>query len=140
MRSVMGAQAVKFRPDGFLYYQLSLWNARRSIMSGPFTDWDPATWVSYHGDGSWVCCGPDGIPLSTVRLENFADGLEDFAYARILEAMVADDPDASWTKEARRLLSVPASLVSSVRSFSMDPEVLLAWRDGMADLIEKWSK
>ena len=140
MRSVMGAQAVKFRPDGFLYYQLSLWNARRPIMSGPFTDWDPATWISYHGDGSWVCCGPDGIPLSTVRLENFADGLEDFAYARILEAMVADDPDASWTKEARRLLSVPASLVSSVRSFSMGPEVLLAWRDGMADLIEKWSK
>ena len=84
-RLLMGAQAVRMRPDGFLYYATSIWNARRCITDGPFTDWDPRSWGAYHGDGSWSCVGPDGTPLPTIRLENFRDGLEDYAYARILE-------------------------------------------------------
>ena len=136
MRSVMGAQAVKFRPDGFLYYYITLWNARRPITGGPFTDWNPRSWTSYHGDGSWVCCGPEGMPLSTVRLENFRDGLEDFAYARMLERKLSANPTAPWADEARSLLAVPDTLVESVRNFSDDPQELYRWRDRMADLLE----
>jgi len=43
-------------------------------------------WNIYNGDGAWLCVGPDGTPLATQRLENFRDGLEDFAYVKILEA------------------------------------------------------
>ena len=32
-----------------------------------------------------MCVGPDGIPLSTLRLENFRDGLEDYAYVKLNE-------------------------------------------------------
>ena len=81
-RLLMGAMTAKQRPDGFLYYQISIWNSRQPITSGPFTDWDPRSWTTYHGDGSWTCVGPDGTPLPTIRLENFRDGLEDYAYVR----------------------------------------------------------
>lgn len=136
MRSVMGPQAVKFRPDGYLYYQISIWNSIRPIEFGPFTDWNPRSWTTYDGDGSWTCCGPDGTPLSTVRLENFRDGLEDFAYAQILERRLAASPSAPWAAKARELLAVPDTLVQSVRNFSDDPSALYAWRGAMADTIE----
>ena len=63
-RLLMGAMTAKQRPDGFLYYQISIWNSRRPITSGPFTDWDPRSWTTYHGDGSWTCVGPDGTPAA----------------------------------------------------------------------------
>lgn len=56
-RLLMGAMTVKQRPDGFLYYQVSIWNSHKPITSGPFTDWDPRSWTTYHGDGSWTCVG-----------------------------------------------------------------------------------
>ncbi len=136
-RILMGAQTVKYRPDGFLYYQITLWNALRPI-SGPsaFTDWPARIWTKFHGDGSWTCCGPDGAPLSTVRLENFRDGLEDYAYARALERRLLAHPDAPWADEARRLLAVPDAVARNLVEFTNDPQALYAWRDRMADLID----
>ena len=89
----MGAQAVRMRPDGFLYYQISVWKGNKCIEKGPFTDWNPANDLQYNGDGSWVCVGPDGIPLPTIRLENFRDGLEDYAYAKLLEEKLKEVKD-----------------------------------------------
>ena len=137
-RILMGAQSVRMRPDGFLYYQITIWNSPRCITSGPFTDWDPRSWTRYHGDGSWTCVGPDGKPLPTVRLENFRDGLEDFAYALELEKKLkarANNDDA-WAKRARELLAVPGDVMQSMTQFTGDPAAVLRWRDAMADLIE----
>jgi hypothetical protein len=144
-RQLMGAQTVKYRPDGFLYYQVSIWNSRRCI-SGPdtFTDWEPRSWTRFHGDGSWFCCGPDGTPLATLRIENFRDGLEDLWYARVLEkrlnARVAElGPKADgddWCRRAREALAVPQRLVKWMSNFSCDSAVLYVWRDEMADSIE----
>lgn len=138
LRQLMGAQTQKYRPDGFLYYQISIWNAE-NVISGTsaFTDWPVRSWSAYHGDGSWTRCGPDGVPLPTLRLENFRDGLEDLAYARLLEKRLASAPNASWASEARELLAVPAAVVSSLSNFSDDPAVLSNWRNRMADLIEE---
>ena len=142
----MGAQAVKYRPDGFLYYQISTWNSRRCIASGPFTDWEARSWTTYNGDGSWTCVGPDGAPVPTVRLENFRDGLEDYAYATILERRLGEvesgkrnvngDRD-KWMSRARRLLSVPDRVVESMSNYTDNPHVVYLWRDAMADLIEE---
>ena len=137
-RLLMGAQTVKYRPDGFLYYQISIWNAERPIStSSAFTDWSTRSWTRYNGDGSWTCCGPDGMPLSTVRLENFRDGLEDYAYALELERRLKANPSAPWAEEARRLLEVPREIVTSLKNFTDDPRALYRWRDRMADLIEQ---
>ena len=136
-RVLMGAQTTRMRPDGFLYYQISIWNAK-PITSGPFTEWNPRSWTKYHGDGSWTCVGPDGKPLATVRLENFRDGLEDYAYALLLEEkMKAGGRSADWMARAKALLAVPQDVMVSMTQFTGDPAAVLRWRDAMADLIEE---
>ncbi|MBI5835473.1 MAG: DUF4091 domain-containing protein [Armatimonadetes bacterium] len=141
-RLLMGAMAAKYRPDGFLYYQISIWNGK-PITSGPFTEWDPRSWTTYHGDGSWVCVGPNGRPLATQRLENFRDGLEDYAYTSVLEAAMArvkalpeTAATGAWLGEAEARLVVPKDLVESMTRYTGDPAVVEAWRAGMAAAIE----
>ena len=145
-RLLMGAMTAKERPDGFLYYQISIWNSRHPITSGPFTDWDPRSWTSYHGDGSWTCVGPDGVPVPTIRLENFRDGLEDFAYFRILEETIRAEQTGGglprpglkeWLDEAQAALTVPDTLVKSMTEYSRDPALLNQWREHLGDLIDR---
>ena len=124
-RQLMGAQTVKWRPDGFLYYQLSIWQALH-VIEGPssFTDWDPRAWGRFHGDGGWLCCGPDGKPISTLRFETFRDGLEDLAYAQEYERVTG------------RKCEVPVSVCRSIDQYTDDPAAYYAWRDGLAEAIE----
>lgn len=140
----MGAMTAKYRPDGFLYYQISIWNSQKYIDTGPFTDWDPRSWTAYHGDGSWTCVGPDGTPLPTIRLENFRDGLEDYAYYSILETTVAKVEASStlrahhaeWLEKAKNLLVVPEEVVESLTKFTDDPSLLYNYRNSLAEVIE----
>ena len=90
--------------------------------------------------------GPDGTPLPTIRLENFRDGLEDYAYFRILEAIVrrreatGGVPDAAataWLAAAKAALVVPDTLVRSMTEYSRDPAQLHAWRERLGDLIDQ---
>jgi hypothetical protein len=142
-RLLMGAMTAKYRPDGFLYYEISIWNSRRPIESGPFTDWDPRSWTTYHGDGSWTCVGPGGTPLPTVRLENFRDGLEDYAYVRLLEAAitkVSASPElraqkSEWLAQAKALLEVPAEVLKNKTEFTRDPAAVYRWRARLAEAI-----
>jgi hypothetical protein len=138
-RILMGAQSVKYRPDGFLYWHTSVWNSKRCIESGPFTDWNPRSFRLINGDGSWACPGPDGTPVPTIRLENFRDGLEDYAYARILEAKLAarTGKDDSWSRRAKELLAVSREIVDTLTNYTDDPAVIYRWRDAMADLIDQ---
>jgi len=145
-RLLMGMMTAKYRPDGFLYYAITRWpNNSKPIETGPFTTWNPASFRTYNGDGSLLCPGPGGRPLATIRLENFRDGLEDYAYARILEATVADrraagrtqsgKADAAWLGQAEALLTVPEKLVEDLRRFTHDPAVLYDYRDKIAQAI-----
>jgi hypothetical protein len=125
-RQLMGAQTVKYRPDGFLYYQLSIWNCDRGISgSSTFTDWNPRSWTRFHGDGSWFCCRENGMPLATVRIENFRDGLEDYAYAM------------EYERRTGMKCEVPPEVCRTVWQYSDDPQVLYAWRDRIAEEIER---
>ena len=144
-RLLMGAMTVKERPDGFLYYSLSIWNTNEPITRGPFTSWNPVSWTTYHGDGSLLCSGPGGMPVPTIRLENYRDGLEDFAYACILEEIVRryeakneklTVAQKEWLENARRALVVPEKLVRSMREYSGDPADVYAYRNRLARLID----
>lgn len=137
-RLLMGAQTAKYRPDGFLYYQTSIWNSG-PISRGPFTDWEPRSWTTYHGDGSWTCLGPDGIPVATIRLENFRDGVEDYAYALLLEAAIRQveaspgaASKAAWLAAAREALEVPETVAKGMTEYSHDAAELYRWRAAMA--------
>jgi len=131
-RSFIGAQAVKFRPEGFLYYQISGWRGNAPVTTGPFTDWDPVSWGTssdeYHGDGSWTIPGPEGRPLETFRLYNFRDGLEDYAYAKLYREKFGKWPE------------VPVTVVESMTNFNVSAEVHYRWRDSIAVEIETSGK
>ena len=145
-RLLMGAQTAKFRPDGFLYYHTSIWKDNKGIdiAAGPFTAWNPVSYTTYHGDGSLTYCDSDGNPLPSIRLENYRDGQEDYAYFCILEDAVRQvkaketltEAEAAWLKEAEAALVVPETLVKGMDDYSRDPQKLRAWRDHLADLIE----
>jgi len=142
-RLLMGAQAFREKPDGFLYYAIAKWNTRRALTGGPFTDWSPhgirhRNEKACDGDGVMTYCGPDGMPLPTLRLENFRDGVEDYNYAAKLEVLynAHGDKNDAWTREARKMLDIPLSVMESLRNFTDDPAAIYAWRDRMADLIE----
>ena len=141
IRSLMGAQTQKFKPDGFLYYSTMNWTSEKPITKGPFTAWNPRSIGKYHGDGQWTCCGgPENMPLATIRLENFRDGLEDLWYVRELERRLAahEDRNGQWAMAARKMLAVPDEVAKSVKDFATDPSVIYRWRDGIADLIESY--
>lgn len=163
LRSLMGAQTQKFKPDGFLYYSTVSWSSEKPIEAGPFTEWNPRSHGFYHGDGQWTCCGgPDNMPLPTMRLENFRDGLEDLWYAKLLEKKLREvessklkagsedgfnrltaqtfnssRDESDWIRRAKATLAVPQGVVRSMADFSTDPAALYSWRDEMADLIEE---
>ncbi len=141
-RLLLGAMSAKYRPDGFLYYQVSLWNNEKPITAGPFTDWDPRSFHDYHGDGSWTCPGPDGTPLATIRLENFRDGLEDYAYDHLLRERLAavkaaGIEAAEWIEAAETVLAVPDEVVASLTRYTDDPETVYRYRHTLATLIEQ---
>ncbi len=140
-RSLVGAQSVFHKADGFLYWQMSKWLSPHTIGNSPFTDWVAASCFGFNGEGCLTGVGPDGIPLPTVRLENFRDGLEDYSYVKILKDRIATHgKEDAWARRARELVAVPPSLVKSLSCFSDDPSELYSWRNEMADLIESATK
>lgn len=122
-RLLMGAMAEKMKVDGFLFYAICSWkNNRKPIESGPYTEWDPVSYEDYHGCGSWIYCGPGGVPVPTIRLENYRDGLEDLAYVKMLKDRGCEVP-------------VPEDVMRSMTDFTLRPEPLMRWRDAIADRI-----
>ncbi len=124
-RMLMGIMAAKYDPAAFLIWQISIWNSEHVVETGPFTGIRERTWTNDNGDGCWVHVGPDGVPLATIRLENFRDGLEDLWYARLYE------------KKFGRKPAIPETLLRDLRDFSRDQAGLAAWRDAIADELEK---
>ena len=145
-RLLTGAMAQRMRPDGFLYYRINKWRGEHCIESGPFTDWlvEARQEGASNGDGYLTYVGRDGIPLPSIRLENFRDGLEDYAYAKLLEEKLrirgkgnGERGTDEWIRRARAALSVPREVMDTMTNYTDDPAALYRWRDEMADLIEE---
>lgn len=93
-----------------------------------------------------LCSGPGGKPVPTIRLENYRDGMEDFAYVCILEEIIRQqearraelsEVQRQWLAEATAALAVPETLVKTMSEYSHDPQVLYAYRDKLGDLIDR---
>lgn len=134
-RLLMGAKAARWRPEGFLYYQIAYFNSLDCITSGPYTKWSPRSWWREHGDATWVAVGPEGMPLSTIRFENFRDGVEDLWYAELLRKKLEAAPSAPWAAKAKELLAVPRSVVDTLENYTDDAEAVYRWRNAMADIL-----
>jgi hypothetical protein len=145
-RLLMGAMTQKYRPDGFGYWAINFWFAtdgQRLLTEGPYTDWNPLTFGSSNGEGGWIYAGEDG-PITSIRFENFRDGLEDFEYYRLLEKAIdrAEErgvPEAEL-EAARSLLAVPAHVVRTLTDFTREPEVLAHHRMQVAEAIQRLNR
>lgn len=143
-RLLMGAMARKYRPDGFLYHSTNIFRRNKPLQTDtPFTSWQPNSFDNWNGDGQWVYFGADGSLIPSIRLENFRDGLEDYAYARILEG-IADryraksdrtETEQQWLAAADEALRVPDDLVESLTSYTDSTGTLYRWRNRMGGLI-----
>ncbi len=101
---------------GFLYYTMSRWPLQKEpirIDGRNKTNWNPASFRTYNGDGSLFCAGPDG-PITTVRFENIRDGIEDYELLTLLAKRLGDGG-----KAARALCD---ELIPSLTTFTRDVE------------------
>lgn len=147
-RLLMGALSHKYRVDGFLYYLVNNgWERNRKVISsGPYTQWDGASCANSqgkwaNGDGNLIYPGPER-PLSSIRLENIRDGLEDYEYLHLLAEGVervsklpATTARQAFLDRARPLLTVPDTVARSVVDYTLDPHAVEQWRAQLAALI-----
>ena len=117
---------------GFLYYYLNRWPNQETPLSlgDPHnrTNWNPASFGTANGDGCLIYAGPDG-PISTLRLENIRDGIEDFELLHMLAARRGDGG-----AESRALCS---SLVENLTSYTDDPKLFAETRSRLLRTLDE---
>ena len=153
----------KYKVPGFLYYAINMWESNRkvdglppylrpmedpaaveAIRAGkrwPEVPWNTFTYDRFNGDGHLIYPGPDGKPISSIRLECIRDGIEDYECFYLLSELVKSakskgrGSSASITR-AEKALAVREDVVKSLRKFTYDPELVLKARTELLDLIE----
>ncbi len=120
----------------------------------PNVPWDSRTYYYYNGEGQLVYPGPDGATYSSVRLENFRDGMEDYEYLFMLRELLSapgNDADNPELNAYRQLLKpedylliknprkIKVTLENTLR-FPDQPELILERRNMIASAIEKLLK
>jgi len=120
----------------------------------PNVPWDSRTYHYFNGEGQLVYPGPDGIPYSSIRLENFRDGMEDYEYLfrlRELLSRFGNDTTNIELNEYRQLLNpedyllykyprkIKSTLENTLR-YPDQPERILDTRKKIAIAIEQLQK
>ena len=105
-RLLMGFLAYAFEPDGFLYHRVfGGQNNNKKLTGGPYVDWNAETWGGHNGGALLFYPGQDG-PITSIRMENWLDGAEDYEYLTLAEKRVKQLRDAGRKDEADKLEAV----------------------------------
>jgi len=119
----------------------------------PNVPWDSRTYHYFNGEGQLVYPGVDGFPYSSIRLENFRDGMEDYEYLHRLRELLSayketDDPGINAYRQLLNpenylLLKYPRSLKETLENtlrFPDQPEKILETRMKIGAAIEELQK
>jgi hypothetical protein len=139
-------QTWKLRVTGFLYWGINVFASNsKGERRWPDAEWNPATFVNqqggrHHGDGQLLYPGPDRLPLSSIRLESFRDGIEDYEYLWLLRDAVEKlkakgGADPQLLAEAEKALAIDDAIVKDLTHFTQDATLLRQARARLADLI-----
>ncbi|MFA7185333.1 MAG: glycoside hydrolase domain-containing protein, partial [Victivallales bacterium] len=94
-----------------------------------------------NGGGNLMYPGPNWQPLSSIRLKNLRDGMQDYEYFAILQRNLTQlhqhGGDPQLIQQAQAALSLNGKAVQSATSYTKDPTVLLKAKHDIAELIEK---
>jgi hypothetical protein len=141
-------QNQKYGVTGFLYWSLDNWlDNLAGQQRWPEVKWNPATWRSgqgkaHNGDGQLLYPGPNRQPLSSIRLENFRDGCEDYEYFWLLRDALARLKKAGAARhqaliaDGEKALAVEDAVVKDMTHFTQDPQILRQARARLAGLIQ----
>lgn len=120
----------------------------------PNVPWDSRTYYYFNGEGQLVYPGPDGAIYSSVRLENFRDGMEDYEYLYKLRELLSryeNETTDPKLDEYRQLLypeeyllykyprKIKVTLENTLR-YPDEPERILDAREKIAIAIEQLEK
>ena len=122
----------------------------------PNVPWDSRTYYYFNGEGQLVYPGPDGATYSSVRLENFRDGMDDYEYLYRLKELLLKyegnktDPELNAYRqllypEDYLLFKYPRKIKVTLENtlrYPEQPEKILDIREKIAIAIEKiqWMK
>lgn len=151
---------------GVLIWTTTWWNSPTASDDGSYQDpYDEAmSWCSGYGtpygypsrwgNGDGRLFYPQGdandknaapiveTPIPSLRLELMRDGMEDYEYLTLLEALT--DPSSAkgrsaLAKRSRKLLDIPETIFKDGQTYNKDPQVLLQYRERLAKAIEALS-
>jgi len=115
-----------YKVDGLLFWHVNNWGDNKIIDSqNPYLDWNSACILNMTGDGTLTYPSPNG-PVSSIRLENIRDGIEDYDYLTLLAHLKGRPAAAEYCKR----------LINNTKEYSRDPSQLYKVRDQIADEIE----
>ncbi|MBQ4481407.1 MAG: DUF4091 domain-containing protein [Victivallales bacterium] len=146
-RMLMGVQAWKEKPAGYLYYCANYWHEddhyRTEPMKGApvITNWKGNSFENYNGDGCLLYPCPEGV-VPSIRFKMSADGIEDALYYQLLDEALKDSAGMpkAWVGEATAILEVDPALMTDMRNYTFNPHVLLNTRERIAKLLEEYKR
>lgn len=141
--------------DGFehwstTYFWRNVHAGKTMYQKWPNVPWDSRTYHYFNGEGQLIYPGPDGIPYSSIRLENFREGMEDYEYLYKLKELLSGIDKDTTNPELnayRQLLNaedyllykypknIRATLEHTLR-YPDQPELFLESRQKIANAIE----
>ena len=155
--------------EGILVWESTYWTSSAAYPDAqhpqnPYAD--PMSWTSGYstpagekrpwgnGDGRFIyppvaaaqANSPEPVlagPVDSIRWEHLRDGIEDYEYLSILRRLLEAHQNpipAALESEARRLLTVPASITTSLTEFTPDGEPIEQHRDAVARMIEQLTR
>ena len=144
-RLLMGVQAWKEKPAGYLYYCANYWHEDDHYRTEPMRgapvieNWKGNSFENYNGDGCLIYPCPEGV-VPSIRFKMSADGIEDGLYYELLNDALAqpDGMSKAWISEATAILAVDPALCANMRSYTFNPHVLLRTRESIAKLLEEY--
>ena len=156
----------QWKLKGILIWRVTYWNSVEASPPGTLQNpWkDPMSYMTgygtangqlrYWGNGDGRLLYPPNRdpndhsrkylvgPVCSERLEDLRDGIEDYEYFHLLEDAVRKTrPDQrELAAKGEALLAIPASIFSDGRTFTKDPQILLAYRKQVGDLLDQLSR
>lgn len=132
----------KYGAEGFLYWGTTHWD----LNCQGEQRWPQKPWITYNrqpghnGCGYLIYPGPDGTPLSSIRLELVRDGIEDYEYFYLLGQLfkkVGNNAPEELRQQVYGALTVSADVIIDNKTFTDMPRNIFDARKRLAWLIEQ---
>ena len=135
----------KVNADGFLLWCLNRWAGNdKSVGNKIKTSWNPFLDGCFPSSSALLVYPGENGPLSSLRLENFRDGIEDYDILiearKTLKILREKKIAPGLTQKIEDAINLPGNFVRNATEYNHDPENLLSYRKSLGEILEKVSK